>query len=236
MSTAVVIVCVFTALAAAAAEFGRPSARSPLFVLGWDQCGTSTIAEFFTCGGYKTARSTCGYRNQPCADCIRSNIRQRKKKSMLHGCGDYEVYTRIDMFEPPNYCYRLQFAGIDIIHKHLPNSTWLLNMRPVRHWLNSIKTSGSGSSMIEGMLGCGDLPNRTDDAVIWAYYNQIDFIRKFWSQHKSHPYLEIDVESPHTAHIMSRHFGIVESCWQTADTELGDQLRSPDDTDAQFLK
>ena len=76
---------------------------TPVFVVGYPKSGTTSVWTFFNCSGVVSQHyCCCNDENQhpPCeskssmAKCIIMNMRQNK--SMLEGCGHYDVYAQMD--------------------------------------------------------------------------------------------------------------------------------------------
>lgn len=77
---------------------------TPVFVVGFPKTGTSSIHEFFQCGGIKSSHYCCcgsSRTHTHCNDggrtfgeCMRDNI--KSKLPILQGCGDYSVYAQMD--------------------------------------------------------------------------------------------------------------------------------------------
>lgn len=207
-------------LHAASAIFDRPSAKSPLFVLGWGKCGSSSLQEYFNCGGYNASHWSCGS-GPICGACIRENI--LRGRPILQGCDGYDAYTQIDMANPPRSCFIPQYDTLDAIHREYPRSTWILNTRPEAHWLKSIR---NWNNVVDRMRKCGFLNDTSDAAILTMYRKRNNQVREFWSSHQTHPLIELDIESAYAAKTLLKHFGIPESCWGDLNSRL-DQPREP---------
>ena len=109
------------------------SVPKPVLVVGMPKAGTTTINEYFKCGGAKVSHWRC-YNNEEslCGALIRDNI--KSNRPALENTGNYEVYAQLD-----GDAYYPQMVALDEINNAYPNATFILNLRNVTNWANSVK-------------------------------------------------------------------------------------------------
>ena len=69
---------------------------------------------------------------------MRSN--QKRKRPILEGCGDYQVYAQMDG-EVGNRIFLPQHFLLGALHEYAPNATLILNLRPAADWVHSVSVS-----------------------------------------------------------------------------------------------
>ena len=182
-----------------------------------------------------------------CAVCIERNV--LRGRPPLEGCGDYDVWGELDSAEHPlplirhneedntkeanqddddsvqPLCSFPQITHLDEIHAAYPNSTFILNMRPVENWIRSIsKWKPTPNRMAEKgylrrVLAKCDLPafssgvGETDEELALFYNAHSDRIRSFVRKYNSHALVEIDIESDSAGRKLEEKFGINHQCW-----------------------
>jgi hypothetical protein len=190
--------------------------------------------------------------------CILENIIEGNP--ILDGCGDFEVYSeingprRLKGFENPEYNDRNllddgtlesmqqsmrhprillpQHHYLDRIHEQYPNATFLLNLRPVEQWVESVmkwptglklelpteffaqhrQHNGSSSQYDERIhppRGSSELPDMLRH--IFDFHSQ--HVREFVKQHPSHTLIEVDITDDSAGTILADAFGLNETCW-----------------------
>lgn len=165
--------------------------QSPkVFVVGMPKSGTSSIYEFFRCGGYaRVTHQMCG--NRTCARCIWENTRLRRP--LLHGCDDYSVYTQLDEdgLASDRFCFFPQ-RNLSLLHAAYPSSTFILNTRNPIHWVNSVTNWNTlRARLARCKLGRYDF--RDDAQLIDFYQSHNEYVRSFARTH-GHALIEIDIE------------------------------------------
>jgi len=196
--------------------------NKPILVVGLPKSGTTSIHEYFTCGGYKASHWRCRTHKELCGALIRRNV--RLKRPPLDNIGDYDVYTQLD-----GDCYFPQIKALEEIHEHYPNSTFILNLRNIDAWMNSMRTFNAAYSGIlpkyNKVTLCEISEKKSTDEQYRDYYNaQTDRIRDFIKKYPSHTLVEVQIDSNDAGVIMENNFGIDKSCWKHANkkqNELG---------------
>jgi hypothetical protein len=139
----------------------------PILVMGFPKAGTSSIFTFFQRQGLKSQHwYCCKPQNDPqrggpalMSGCMLLNL--ARNTSILHRCGHFELYSemngprpqhvdrptgrvgyplddgKIDFDGPGPRLFFPQHFNIQEIHDEYPNATWILNLRPVKTWVNS---------------------------------------------------------------------------------------------------
>jgi len=195
----------------ALARVPKPSFDNPILVMGFGKCGTSSLFQFFRCGGFKVSHYIC--ERQLCGMCVARCMAAGKKP--LECCGDYDIHTQFWSVRPPN-CSIPQVFEMEAIHKAYPKSTWILNTRPTKHWIRS--QNAYTKDWRQRWLGCTNrtfLPEPTDEHFARIYVDHLRHVREFWMAHRQHqaPLVEVNIESPYAAAILHEAFGVPKKCW-----------------------
>jgi hypothetical protein len=189
---------------------------NPSLVVGLPKVGTKTISGFFTCGNItKISHYLCA-NNIKCGLLIHENVLQNKPP--LHGTGDYNVYTQLDITAYSNRnltCYYPQVELLEELHEHHPHSTLILNQRNVTSWVASVKRwFGMHDRLVQcNISGFRAGVGRHDDELVQFYNDQLRRVREFVVRHPTHRLVEVAIDTPTAGQVMEDAFGIDRSCW-----------------------
>ena len=131
-------------------------------------------------------------------------------------CGDFDVFSQID-YEPGAACIFPQVTFLHTIIRALPNACFVLNTRPINHWLTSVDTFPN--DFRERLLA--SCPIYPADDVGLANWHLRHIQRARAAMRTLRCALEVDLESP-TAGDKVAHFfnGSSAACWQKTATPL----------------
>jgi len=196
----------------------------PVFSASLYKSGTTTIHEYFKCGGQKSVHfSAKGQRTGPCL--------QRRIRQGLHpvfqGCGGdtFDIYSDNAYLNPPKSCFDPSVHGLDAIYESYPNGTILMAVRDRQAWFDSVdRYRFPNWALLPFLKSCPDLwptqqqdtGNRTeltDEDILNFYDWHTEHVRNFAKQHPSMTYIEVTLESNQTASILEEAVGIPASCW-----------------------
>jgi len=192
-----------------------------VFVVGLPKAGTSSIQSYFECGGnpsrwlhvtlllvshcsplcddltgVKASHWKCG--DQFCADCIKNNV--DANRDPLKGCGEFQVFTQMDRESPPakpgdgGLCYFPQIEALEALHEYHPDAVLVLNIRPAKHWLESISNWGDLKTRLT-RCDVSTKPAGTPPDADW-YHAHLALIRAWVAQHPTHKLVELHIEDP----------------------------------------
>ena len=159
--------CVLPVTAAVAAPEFLPQAPTPrsmprsrplTLVLGMPRAGTHSLHEFFQCSGWTSTHWIgCGAGNataqpRPCAYCVLDwlktfgNVpfRTDYEKDFRAQCGEANVHTEFSHINTAMHahtaaCLFPQVQHLGLLVSALPGACFILNTRPVEHWLRSVE-------------------------------------------------------------------------------------------------
>ena len=132
----------------------------------------------------------------------------------LDGCGDFDVWARIDGPWHKGACYLPQMWALKELHKAYPNATLLLPIRPAASWVRSVD-----SDDIRGQLRACNMPTCNSECVdtdnqLAAFYDEhTRTIRAFADEHPSHKLIEVEVEEDDAGAKLAKATGYSASCW-----------------------
>ena len=209
-----------------------PGVGHPIIVLGMLKAGTSSVAQYFKCGGLVTSHYKC--RLQYCGECIRNNMDLGRPP--FTSCGDYTVWAQIDYASSPMHrhdpeaCYFPQVEALDAIHAEFPNATFILNTRNVNDWIKSVDHWSNlrerlGKCDISGLPAGKGAPGPQGDAELTSFWwEHISRVRTFVQMHPSHKLVEVAIDTPGAGVHMQQEFGISAKCWGNHNNNLKSEL------------
>lgn len=178
------------------------------------KCGTTSLAAYFECGGLRVSHNFCGG-SRFCGICVLENAKHNRP--LLHGCGNFDVYTQLD-HPGPGVCFFPQVELLRELSAEYPHATLLLNVRPVEHWIRSVDKWGD---LRQRFIECNitGLPtgvgsNNTELAQF--YHEQVLRVYDHVYHHSTNPFVFVDIESPYASHLLEREFGYSRNCWTLA--------------------
>jgi hypothetical protein len=176
------------------------------------------------------------------------NIKKNQSESHLfHGCGDFDVYSEIngprkkkyhpqtgkigyvqddgtiDYNGPGNRIFLPQHFRLHEVHQSYPNATWVLNLREVDSWVESVMKWGDdlhnqflNEYYMQGAIP--DIPNDKNVADVKhllkkIYVEHHDMVRDFVKLHPSHTLLEVNITDENAGNVLGEAFGLDPSAW-----------------------
>jgi len=186
----------------------RPEHReAKYFVVGMPQSGTTSIYNYFRCGGMQNVvHQMCG--RMSCARCMWENIQQRRP--VFQGC-EHDVYTQLDDdgYGNRSFCFFPQ-RNLSLLHASYPSSTFILNTRNPIDWVNSVSNWGDLRSRLS-RCHLGKYKFTRDEDMIDFYNTHTDYVRQFARAH-NHTLIEIDIEKNVSA--LSEYTSIRPTCFK----------------------
>lgn len=210
----------------ALASARAPTVEPKVVVLGLAKSGTSSLYEFFKCGGEMTiSHGTCrggGF----CGPLFRRASESGLPLFQTSG-GHYSVFTQLDYTplskQSPWYCYWPQVELLPQMAREAPSATFVLNFRSAHSWVKSITDwhLSDGTTQRYQLQFCNitGMPHgQASDAELEAFYDgHIARVQEFFRSHRSLKLLEIDIESDGVGDRLARGFApafnISASCW-----------------------
>ena len=188
---------------------------NPTIVVGLPKAGTSSLAEYFRCGGVeKVAHYMCLAR--ACGAIIKQNI--MSGRNPLFRTGRANVYSQIDVelnVARGMPCYFPQVEALEEIHKAHPNSTFVLNQRNVDDWVKSVQAWARMDHRL-ALCNITGLPagqGRHKKELKFFYASQVSRVRRFVAKYPSHRLVEVVIDSPDAGQVLESAFGISKRCW-----------------------
>ena len=210
-------------------EGGNPvqlNVQLPIFVASLPKSGTTSIWQYFNCGGHLASHQWVKQNetfSEQSGRCIRRNV--EKGRPPFESCGTYDVYVDAGFAvflqggvlpKVPTDCYYPSMQALDAIYKHYPNSTIVNILRDTTSWYESMVSWGNGS-----LLDRWKLCNITG-LPVWgakakgflAFYEwHTENLRNFAKSHPGLTYIEIPLESPDAGKMLEDAIGIPSNCW-----------------------
>jgi len=191
--------------------------QKPYFNLGFPKMGTSSLHNFFECGGLNSVHFRCN-RADSCARCMRQSVEAGGLPLDL--C---EMSSRkIDMYaQMDDGIYFPQIELLDELVAGYPKATLFLTFRSIEKWYNSLNKwppRKNGPHMNDKLKkhnitgfpsGVGE---NVDEFADW-FCNHVERVRDIVARSPSLTLVEVDIEDPTIAKRMSKMFDIDENCW-----------------------
>jgi len=203
----------------------------PIFVASLPKSGTTSIWQYFQCGGHPASHQWIK-RNDTSSEltgrCMYDNI-VRRNRPPFEGCGHQRIHTdagyaRFVQDGDGDYplCYFPSISALEDIYRHYPNSTIVMVVRNSSSWYDSMNAWAEGT-LLTRWKACNlpHFPNVTSDddsppsreAATGFYEWHTDHVRKFARNHPSIRYVEVQLESNGTGSILEDSIGIPARCW-----------------------
>jgi hypothetical protein len=229
---------------ARAAQLAAPvllQVPTPIFVASLPKSGTTSIWQYFQCGGHAASHqwikvleddpaakavASNGTNTVPVAAatsssmqsgaCIRRNI--ARNRPPFAGCGQSPVLTDTGFanFAGPGLadCYYPSMDALDAIYESYPTATILLVVRQTASWLTSMQAHGEGSLLLR-WKNC-NLTRRAglapeDLTALYEWHSR--HVRDFCAAHPSLTYIEAALEDASVGAYLQERIGIAASCW-----------------------
>ena len=218
-------------------EDSRTESRPPLtLVVGVSKCGTTSLANFFRCSGVRTSHLRCGPNDeQPCAHCVLRFLADlaaypvlkpdMAARSVDHEpmfrrlCGPASAHAQIDY---PWDCLHPQVTSLFSLVRALPRACFVLNTRPLDHWLASVRGYGA-AGLYSNAVGartvgeqyyrsCPIFPRNESGLRAWAE-RHVAVARQMLSD-EARCWVEVDIEDPRAADVLASALPFTNrSCW-----------------------
>ena len=198
----------------------------PVFVASLSKSGTTSIWQYFNCGGHPAAHQWIKLENGTtdlAGLCMWRNI--QNKAPPFQNCGTKQIFTDTSFArfignpkgEDEPLCYYPSIDALEQIYDAYPNGTLILVNRETKSWYNSMATWGEGTLLKR--LGSCHLPNFPDDenpspeAVMQWYEWHNNHIRTFARKRPWIRYIEVGLEGKDTGKLLEQQIGIPAMCW-----------------------
>lgn len=194
----------------------------PILNVGFPKDGSSTLFKFFQCTFKGTPMIAT---HDQFGRCNRKAL--EKGQPPLSGC-PYHRNKQALMQMDQNYapCAFPQISMLDEIHQEHPNATFVLNFRPIHHWMSSaakwkhMTARWRQKGCIKNLPGFVKLKERPKsderrklELQRW-WCSHISHIRAFVKQYPSHKLIELDLyDDEHSADTLATLFDSKKSCW-----------------------
>ena len=208
------------------------SSRPLTIAVGMPKAGTSSLHDYFKCNGWQSIHwRGCGNRyasrQQPCAACILDFLADAAaspaelspaaaESRFRKACGDADVYAQID-FVTRDLCLLPQITHLQSLVSLLPHACFILNTRPLNHWLGSVRDWGTHWGEHNNPL----MQRFAKACPLWPR-NETGLARLVEEHHArarevlatAPCAIELNVESESSAHELARAFPSTKTrCW-----------------------
>lgn len=136
-----------------------PTPSTPAIVMGFPKSGTSSMLEYFRCGGVSARHYECTESRPPkyCSECVYTSIEHGRPP--LADCpSNVSAWCQLDSTFAPNgpkrtfgtfnpethfevqgaACFWPQVHALPQFATAYPKATWILTQRPAEHWIKSV--------------------------------------------------------------------------------------------------
>ena len=195
---------------------------SRIINMGMPKSGSSSVHHLFAESGMKTSHFMCGSGNRSkfnaCGYCFAKNM-NKTDDNIFRLCGDYQVYTQMDHVNRFGIgCYFPQIQYLERLYTDAPHATWLMPIRNVSHWLNSVnKWFGMrklyGTCNFRPHLSFGHEDFKEDANMMALYCNHIQQIRQFVADHPSLSLVEFRIEDENAGLLLAKYLPVNASYW-----------------------
>jgi hypothetical protein len=187
---------------------------TPVWVVSLPKSGTTSIWQYFQCGGRPAAHQWTKLPNGTSIQigmCMRENI--RNKRALLEDCGQYDLFsdTGFSLFVTKGVsdCFYPSMNALPYFQRAYPNGTLILITRNATNWEKSIQLHGNGS-LVQRWRNC-NLTKTYTPAAFYEWHTQ--HVREFALQFSNLTYIEVSLESPYAGQNLQEATGIPSACW-----------------------
>jgi len=191
--------------------------KPPFINLGMPKMGSSSLHNYFKCGGYKSVHWRCGERY--CSECIREAVQAGLPPFSKCNITDIDSYAQIDR-GPENL---VQVNYLNEIVRGVPNATFILTFRNMTNWYMSMNNWQSIHSSEINMrqrfeeANITGLPKGVGRNVSEFRYFYCEYVKRVREEVAKYPgrheLIEIDIEDPTVGWQMEEVFGTNHACW-----------------------
>ena len=199
---------------------------TPIIVLSLPKSGTSSLFQYFTCGGVYAAHTFGLDRMTKNSYRIGARFRKNLRNGlpMLTNTEPLNVFSDIGYVHGDNDCFYPSVEALDSIARDYPHATLIVSYRP--GWYKSIWNFR--------MMGkrwkkwCPIFPNTTDEIAWEAFYVQHrERIRELVQKHPTLHHLEFDLTDPTAGQQLEDFTGISRQCWGDCKPNMKCSFKSP---------
>jgi hypothetical protein len=203
----------------------RSSLPTPIISLNLPKTGTTTLTEYFDCGGLVGAH-TFVKGSIRIGDCMLDNY--VSDEPPFRGCESnakgqrIQFYADVGVPEPHCFYSSLHDGGLEHIAKFHPHATIVVLHRKFEDWYESILKWGRGRILGRWTKVCRFAGSHSDDmqclnkdVTCWrSFYNaHTEKIRRFAIDNPSLTYLELELDET-TSSVLESYTGIPSNCFQ----------------------
>ncbi|KAL7499392.1 hypothetical protein ACHAWT_008167 [Skeletonema menzelii] len=208
--------------------------RYTVINLGMPKMGSSSIHDYFECGGHQSVHWLCGGRY--CGDCIKESIDSglpplSSQDPKCRKINNVTSYAQIDR-GPENL---IQANYLNEILSGVPNATFIMTFRNMTKWYMSLTNWWSDSKQVPFLptkdnsmrkrfevANITGLPvgvGRNVSEFTHFYCEYVKRVRKEVAKYPGrHELIEIDIEDPSVGLQMEEVFGVNRTCWGKSNT------------------
>jgi hypothetical protein len=192
--------------------------QKPYLNLGLPKMGTSSIHNFFECGGLTSVHFRCN-RVDSCARCMKHSVEAGGLPLDLCEMPPKEIDVYAQMDDGTQYFPQIEL--LDELVAGYPKATLFLMFRSTEKWYNSLQKwppRKNGPHMTDklrdaNITGFPSGVGKTVDEFADWYCKHVERVRDIVARNPSLTLVEVDIEDSTIAKRMSEMFEIDESCW-----------------------
>ena len=190
--------------------------------MGMPKSGSSSVSKLFKNSGFKTSHWGCGKRSGACGNCFERHL--NTTSDIFRKCGNFNVYSQMDRMKnegssPDNACIFPQIKYLDRLYEDAPHATWLMPLRNVSTWLDSVN---KWNTMRRRYRMCNFRPflhfkghgdEKKDHKMMALYCNHVQQIRQFIVEHPTLSLIEFRIEDPNVGSFLAQYLPVNASHW-----------------------
>ena len=184
--------------------------------MGMPKSGSSSVSEIFTNSGFKTSHWGCGRGKGACGHCFERHL--NTTDDIFRKCGNHNVFTQMDQMWKKG-CIFPQIKYLDKLYEDAPHATWLMPLRNVSAWLDSVNRWNDmrrryrrcNFSPYLDFQGHGD--EKSDQKMMAMYCNHVQQIRQFVVEHPTLSLVEFRIENPNAGSFLAQYLPVDAAQW-----------------------
>mmetsp|Transcript_3117 Transcript_3117/g.3694 ORF Transcript_3117/g.3694 Transcript_3117/m.3694 type:complete len:341 (-) Transcript_3117:510-1532(-) len=206
--------------------------NNPKYInVGMPKSGSTSITHLFKMAGITNCHYDNCKKNHPknknknkkraCGVCIKDIIDNHRQRNIFSECGDFTMWGEMNIIEE-KACIFPQIKYLENIYTDAPHATWIMPMRNVSDWLDSVSKWGHYPGEFRNQfrlcnfqqIGFNGSTDAMDDRKMMAMYcNHIVQIREFVKSHPTLSLIEFRIEDPNVGKFLESLLPIDAADW-----------------------
>lgn len=194
--------------------------------VGLPKSASTSTTHIFKSAGVSTSHWKCnrdGVENR-CGICL-EEVFKSNSGNALEQCGNFTMWGEMN-YQDSSRCIFPQIQYLEQLYRDAPSATWLMPIRNVSDWLDSVNRAGKKRGRFRGYFDkcdfhfssihktfLGSIDKKMDEKMIDMYCHHTIQIRDFVESHPSLSLIEFKIDDPNVGNLFSSYFDVKADDW-----------------------